>query len=225
MPLVLVMGGRKFRLGRQRKNAGLKKRKETKKRRQEKERKPLEQNSLLVSLSLVYFFNCPVTSLEFLCSRLSHTVPPMWTIACTAPLVLCKLRVHPTPHTIISVSITINTDFKWTLSVYNQTLTASSCPLLVGLPLQLRSVNDVCHMITLVESGRLCVGNPGEKFAELWHYRSLTLHGSSGIHLCMLIHASHEYSYTCFAYYSNSTFNALMQDLRVDTLTLSQLLV
>ena len=151
----LGMGGRKFRLGRHRKNEERKRRIEKEERR-EKHTTLIPREtvvpSLTVSLPLASYLDGHVQSLECLYARLSNSLPSSWTVASTTPLTLCKLRVQPHvgtqgSHVDITTTITIMSNLEWALSVMNQPLTPAACPLLVGIPLQLSSVSAVCHMI------------------------------------------------------------------------------
>ena len=198
--MILGMGGRKFRLERHRKNEELKRRREEEMMRRKED---MEQNeepmSLVLSISrdvvlvapphltvllpLTAYRDGTVQSLELLCERLSASLPPTWTVACTEPLALCRLRVQlggEKPHVDVGTSIIINTDLGWTLSVVNRQLTPSSCPLLTAFPPQLDSVSSVCTLLSLLDSVKLCTGSPEPKFLELCHHRALTLHGSAG---------------------------------------------
>lgn len=186
------MGGRKFRLGRHRKNEELKRRE-----RKEKElettplvltvsipRQSLVVPSLTVSLPLTSYLDSHVTALVDLHSRLSqHRLPSSWTLTSRSPLTLCKLRVQLAEQgscvDVIAV-ITIKSDFEWTLSFMNHQLTPTMCPVLSQVPSKIASISSVHSMISLLESVKVCTGNTETRFIELWQHRSLTLHGSLG---------------------------------------------
>ena len=190
------MGGRRFRLGRHRKNEELKRRREKEEKKLESEdttplalvvsipRQSLAAPSLTVSLPLASYLNGSVGSLESLCTRLSKSsLPPSWTVASATPLTLCKLRVQvggQGSSVYISAAVTIQSDLGWTLSIANQPLTPIVCPFLFRVPAQLTSVSAVFHMVSTLDSVKLCMGNREAKFIELWQHRALTLHGSSG---------------------------------------------
>ena len=53
-------------------------------------------------------------------------------------------------------------------------------PLFSGVPEKIQSVDDMEKVLTLIDSAEVCVGNPDEKFLDLWHYRSTTLNHISG---------------------------------------------
>lgn len=137
---------------------------------------------LTVSLPLTAYLDGHVQSLESLCKRLPTSLPPTWTLISEVPLTLCKLRVQlgGEPHVDVGACIIINNDLGWTLSVVNRPLTPTSCPVLAEIPTQLSSVSSVCRLLTLLDSVKLCTGSPEQKFLELYHHRSLTLHGSAG---------------------------------------------
>ena len=190
-----AMGGRKFRLGTHRKN-------EERKRKRKREQEDVEQcdqpltlvisiphnivtvPSLTISLPVASYISGLVHSSETLGTRLaaSLVLPPLWMTNSSAPLTLCKLRVgqeEQASRPDITTIIRLSDNLEWTLFIFGKELCPQSCPLLRELPLQLTSVAAVGDMMRLLDSTKLCVGNSDEKFLELWHHRSLTLHGSS----------------------------------------------
>lgn len=196
------MGGRKFRLARHRKN--------------EERKKKISQESginlsatsqlliepptstLIVSLPLDAFTNGTVTTRQDLSSRFmkSTLLPSPWLMASTNPLVFCKLRVpRDVDHGCgawLNISLTLHEDLKWSLFVKSKKLDLTLCPFLATFPIRLASVSAVCQFLSGVDSANLCSGNQETRFLELWQHRTLTLHGSSGeeieIVLCMHMH-------------------------------------
>ena len=180
------MGGRKFRLSTHRKN-------EERKRRAQ----PVPLSlivaiplqlvvvpALIVSLPLACYTSGHVQSSDSLCARLtsSLSLPPSWIIASTTSLTLCKLRVQQNGQASradIIFTLSITSELEWTLSVSNLELSPASCPILAEVPHTLSSVAVVHHLMVLLDSTKLCVGNPDRKFIDLWQHRALTLHGSS----------------------------------------------
>ena len=179
------IGGRRFRLGRHLKNEELKRRREKEEKKLEIEdttplalvsipRQSLAAPSLTVSLPLASYLNGSVGSLESLCTRLlKSSLPPSWTVAFATPLTLCKLRVQvggQGSSVYVSAAVTIQSDLGWTPSIVNQPLTPIVCPFLSRVPAQLTSVSAVFHMISMLDSVKLCIGNREAKFIELWHH-------------------------------------------------------
>ena len=142
-----------------------------------------------------------VLSSDALCHQLSsQPLPPLCMIVCTPPLTLCKLRVQQEEQASkadITINISISGNLKWTLHFLKQELTPSRCPLLRELPVKLTNVTAVVHMMTLLDSAKLCAGNSKEKFFGLWRHQALTLHGSVsmevGIIFCVVLHYANTY--------------------------------
>ena len=181
------MGGRKFRLGTHRKNE------ERKKQRAEPAPPPLVVSislqlvtipALMISLPLAAYADGRVHSSESLWVRLSSlSLPTSWIIASRTPLTLCKLRVHQegeASRADVTFTLSISSELEWTLSFVNLKLNSTVCPLLAEMPHTLDSVAAVRCLMMLLDSTKLCIGNPDGKFLDLWRHRALTLHGSSG---------------------------------------------
>ena len=140
------MGGRKFRLGRHRKN-------------EERKLEPIPWQSLpvpslSVSFPLASYLSGRVGTLKSLTTRLTKSLlSPSWIVA-SSSLTLCKLRVHPGGQgssVDVSAAISIQSDLGWTLSIINQPLTLTMCPLLSGVPAQLSSVSAVCDKVSMLD--------------------------------------------------------------------------
>ena len=141
-------------------------------------------SSFKLSLPVSVYTEGNVHSLELLSSRLrSLSLPESWMIASMNPLTLCKLRVHQESSQAradVSLSVSINNQLHWLLSVSNKQIDPASCPLLSGVLPTLTSVSTVWSLLKLLNATKICIGNPDQKFIDNWNHRSLTLHGSSG---------------------------------------------
>ena len=92
---------------------------------------------------------------------------------------------------------------------YLMQLDPGLCPLLSGVPSALTSAAAVCSLLRLLNSTKICIGNPDTQFLDIWKQRSLTLHGSSG----KSSHALHTIT--------QLTLLNFVQDLRVHSLMTS----
>jgi len=135
----------------------------------------------MISLPVSMYHEGTVTTVEHLSSRLRNcdSLPSMWIIARQNPLLLCKQRMQGTRAS-LNISVSVQPDFCWVVSVGSQELTSVLCPLLVSVPDKMTSASAVCELLSTLDGMRICPGNHEPKFLEQWKYRSLTLHGSSG---------------------------------------------
>lgn len=170
------MGGRKFRLSKHRKN-------EERKRKWAKSHESTLPASLTISLKLETYIDGNVQSSESLYTRISSlsSLPSSWIIASTNPLTLCKLRIQEeqTRGARITATLSLTSDLEWTLVFLDKEISSNLCPLLHELPSKLTSVAVVHRMMLLIDSAKVCVGNPDAQFVELLRHRLLTIHGSS----------------------------------------------
>ena len=104
-----------------------------------------------------------------------------WIVARQIPLLVCKLGTHDTTAS-LSITLSIQHDFGWTVTVGSQVVTSDLCPLPVGVPDKLASASAVCELLSTIDSSKHCPGNPEPKFLEQWRQRSLTLHGNLVCH-------------------------------------------
>ena len=143
------MGGRKFHLSTHRKNE---ERKRRKKKAQQKQT-CLEDSSspcLTVSLSISVYNEGTVSKIASLSSRLlsGHCVPSAWIVARQVPLLLCKLITNSTTAS-LSITVSVQHDFSWTITVGSQGLTSDICALIVDAPDRLASVSAVCKLLMI----------------------------------------------------------------------------
>ena len=183
------MGGRKFRLAVHRKN-------EERKKRQKKcdaimvqetnEDTTASVSALTcpISLSLAAFTSAHVQSLSQLSRRVKALISKYstWNITAEDPLIICKLVIQGEEATAVAViaTIVVSSDFHWTLMWRTQQVDTTVNPLFSGVPEKIQLVDDMEKVLTLIDSAEVCVGNPDEKFLDLWHYRSTTLNQISG---------------------------------------------
>ena len=159
------MGGRKFHLGRHRKNGERKK--------TQKDQPPDE---LKVSFPLVAYLDTTISSVTALSSRLGQVhMPPLWVIAQNDPLILCKLHTQQSKAP-IGFSLSILPDFSWNLSVGAYQIGDFSCH---NVPEKVNSASSLLKVLSCLDEMRLCPGNQDKSLVELWRHRSLTLNGLS----------------------------------------------
>ena len=148
---------------------------------------------LPVSLPLSSYTDAPLNSIEVLHARLSTLpLPPSWVInnAAKAPITLCKLRISSgnlLPRADVVVTITINPDNPWTVAFIHDSVNPSNCSLLSTVHSTLSSITSVQRVLSLIDSSRICQGNPDSSFLESWQQRSLTLHNSTGKLYCFVV--------------------------------------
>ena len=183
------MGGRKFRLAVHRKN-------EERKKRQKKcdaimvqetnEDTTASVSALTcpISLSLAAFTSAHVQSLSQLSRHVKALISKYstWNITAEDPLIISKLVIQGEEATEVAViaTIVVSSDFHWTLMWRTQQVDTTVNPLFSGVPEKIQLVDDMEKVLTLIDSAEVCVGNPDEKFLDLWHYRSTTLNHISG---------------------------------------------
>ena len=178
------MGGRKFRLSRHKNEERKRRLKKNKSMVVSIPRELVTITSFKLSFPISVYAEGTISSLESLSSRLaSLPLPDSWIIANTRPLMLCKLRVQNDPSSAradVSMSVGVTDHLQWSLSLTNKQLDPGLCPVLSGVPSALTSATAVCSLLRLLNSTKICVGNPDTQFLDIWKQRSLTLHGSSG---------------------------------------------
>ena len=107
---------------------------------------------------------------------------PYWKIATAEPLTLCKLDVQQLPSTEaacghVMLSLSINSQLKWTLYYFQHQLTRANSPLLSSLPDTVDSLVEVMEMIETLDAAKHCVRNTDQEYVEYWQLRLSTLHG------------------------------------------------
>ena len=137
---------------------------------------------LTISLPIESYLGGHVQSSVALVHHLtSQSLMPSWIVASMDPLTLCYLRVQKQGQSSmadVTITVSISCELKWAVVFSGKELTLTNCPLLCEMPHELTSVNAVLGVISLLNTTKLCAGNPDEKFHKLWHHRTLTLHGS-----------------------------------------------
>ena len=97
------------------------------------------------------------------------------------------LRVSPCanckpPHTdtVVSFSVTIASDFSWSLTLYGHTIEVVGTDVLHGVPVILSSVKGVCTVISALQESSVCVGNVEQKYITLIEHNKCSMKSSSG---------------------------------------------
>ena len=137
------------------------------------------QPDMTVSLPLTAFTAGVVNSVQHLRSRLHMLkLPTPWVDVSpqhsTHPLTIFKVRNESSlPH---SFTIEVAADFEWSLALHGRSLAIHSCEVLKATPKTLNSTSKVYHLLSILNSVRLCKGNADKKFKEVLEHRSKTLH-------------------------------------------------
>ena len=105
-----------------------------------------------VSLPLSLYRDGHVTSVNSLHTRLiSLSLPRLWILASSNPLVLAKLSVLPRASPAqIQFTLSIGAELKWSLCVLNIPVSHTHCTLLSEVPTTLCSASDVYSLIRSV---------------------------------------------------------------------------
>ena len=82
-------------------------------------------------------------------------------VAVSGELVFCRLETKQSTLT-ASFSLHVQDNFQWQLSVHGQQL-RTSCPLVEQLLSTLKSIANIEQVLILVNSAKVCEGNPDEK--------------------------------------------------------------
>ena len=138
-----------------------------------------------ITIPITAFTTGIVQSLPQLSRRISSLLAKSctWTVASNDPLLLCKLNIQPnadvtTAAVICTISIT--NELQWTISYMSQQVDVSNCPIFRDQPKKIDSVELLQQIIELVDSVKVCIGNPEDHFLDLWYRHIQTLHHSSG---------------------------------------------
>ena len=127
-----------------------------------------------------------VPDTDTLCARLTalKLVPPNWVVMDSDPLVLVKLTntcSSGLPVVSTSLSVTIKENFEWMLTVGDHLLERGNSEALTALPSLLDSVGTVVNLLETLDAGRVCAGNPDEKFFALMDARKGVIKDVSGM--------------------------------------------
>lgn len=145
-------------------------------------------SSLSVSFPVSAFTAAHVSTVSKLHSRLTATsvLPQSWVdmTSSTMPLqglLFCRLQCQPPLfHAEVAYNIQIDLHLKWTLTAFGKHIEKDECSLISAFPSKLSSVNDVTDLVTLVEEGKVCVGNPDQQFLCLTEQHGGVLLDQSG---------------------------------------------
>ena len=144
----------------------------------------VEIESFKLSLPLSLYLNGHVGTVDSLHSRLlSQSLPDSWVVSSKSPLTLAKIRVQcqsPSARVDVAFTLSVCDDLNWSLLLFTLPLEPASCPLLQAIPTTLKSAAAVCSLMRLINSTKICIGNPDKNFLDQWRQRSLSLHGTCG---------------------------------------------
>ena len=87
--------------------------------------------------------------------------------SCTTPTVL--------------ITITILETLNWSVSAMGTVITVDLLPQLSNISTTLCSVYAVHQLIEILDSCKICLGNPDDDLVQQWNSFSPTLHSSEGI--------------------------------------------
>ena len=132
-----------------------------------------------VSLPISAYTAGEVSSIQCLQTRIcALSLPSLWIDAfddSSAPhLSLCKLvRCQSTAQVEVTYTLTIDESFEWCLSLFSHRLDPTSYASLSHTPLSLRAVDQVFQLLATLDSMKICIGNPEQKFVDLATRRGL----------------------------------------------------
>ena len=139
-----------------------------------------------IAIPIAAFTTGIVQSLPELSRRISALLAKSctWTVASIDPLILCKLNVQSPNEGSATASVTntinVTSELHWTISYMAQQVNVSKYPVFRNQPVKVDSVALVQQIMELVDSVKVCIGNPEDHFLDLWHRHTQTLHHSSG---------------------------------------------
>ena len=157
----------------------------------------VELPCLSVSLPLPSFTTGDAPSICCLLDRLLRVgLPPHWVNATnsSAPahqLTLCKLQQQQAALPVsVTFTLTISLSFQWSLSLVHRNMDGIRDGVLAGTPPSLRTVDHVLQLLSTLDSTKICIGNPEQRFLEAASHRvehkALSEHTS--VVLIMYIH-------------------------------------
>lgn len=140
---------------------------------------------LSVSFPISSYLNGQVADCGTLHNRLtSSPLPPTWVInEHKTPVIISKLRTFhelSPPRVDVVITLTISAELNWSVSFTNSKLNPMNCDLLQELPAVISNVSSVQRIFSLVDSSKVCIGNPDSNLIEMWQTRTMTLHGCNG---------------------------------------------
>ena len=132
------------------------------------------------NVSLVENCDCNI-NFTGLADQLSLSpLPSPWIIFSPSPLILCRMKVYPQMYVVVELTLRIDSSSKWTLFFREHELSSPTCPLLIGLPLEITNAESVHLVVQRLDSSKVCAGNPEEQYVAVCQQRAVTLHGISG---------------------------------------------
>ena len=134
---------------------------------------PIQSSSspLVVSLPLSSYTDSTAQSIVQLLDRVMKIVlPPKWTNVTDSlhsidHISLCKLLERPSCPARLLFTVTVTSTFQWTVHVASDKKSFQN-ELISSLPPALTSVSHVLQLLSLLDSAKVCPGNPEKKFLE-----------------------------------------------------------
>ena len=151
-----------------------------------------------VSLPLSVIYEAVVQSVE----RLEHFIRlfklfPSWSISFPGPpLIITKLQVlhllhlhHPAT---VVFSLSITSEFGWSISIQNTVVTPGKCALLSSLAPVVNSLAKLGCVIELLNNCKVCDGISDHELVHHWREKSSSLHSLLGMFIVVLhVHVSY----------------------------------
>ena len=122
-----------------------------------------------VTLPIPANINGPVSSLQSLTSCLSMlSLSLPWVITSHISLILCKIETLNDQHPTIAVSLTIEAKLQWTATVAMK-IYPCTCTSLFHLPHPIQAVEDIYCVMRFFSTAKVCgVGNPDGRSELEW---------------------------------------------------------
>ncbi len=138
----------------------------------------VEAPRLSLSLPLSSFTTGDAPSIQSLLNRLLRIeLLPHWVTATeSGPLIhqltLCKLRQQQVADPVsVIFTLAIGESFQWNLMFVHHNIDGLRDRVLAGTPPSLRTVHHVLQLLSRLDSSKICVGNPEERFLEVASHR------------------------------------------------------
>ena len=132
------------------------------------------------TVSLVENCDCNISFTELADQLSLSPLPSPWIIFSPSPLILCRMKVSPQMYVVVELTLRIDSSSKWTLFFREYELSLLTCPLLIGLPLEIKNAESVHLVVQRLDSSKVCAGNPEDQYVVVCQQRAVTLHGISG---------------------------------------------
>ena len=104
-----------------------------------------------------------------------------WVVAAEVPLILCKTVVPSCTTPTVLITISILETLNWSVSALDTVITVDLLPQLSKISATLCSVYAVYQLMEILDSCKICLGNPDADLVQQWNIFSPTLHSFEGI--------------------------------------------